>query len=237
MTDEALSRAIAEFLEPKPSEHLCGGPFNNPFAWPNPYDCPACKYRGLVQPEFKFHLWKTAKWQPRDFINDPAMTVLLLFRLLEGHDVKFERGGNPNINLSYFDDSQWASIDAESIGRAVALAFARAHSLCDGTPENTRRSMQQNREKWQQCERSNETLSARVKQLETENARLSAEWQQVHDWNNKLVSEHYDLAARIRELESLAVTSTAEPCTLHPGCHIVHYVGEVMSVHLQTGGK
>lgn len=34
-----------------------------------------------------------------------------------------------------------------------------------------------------------------------ENTRLSAEWQQCHDWNNALVSEHYDLNAKIERLE------------------------------------
>lgn len=42
----------------------------------------------------------------------------------------------------------------------------------------------------------------RVDDVLTENTRLSGEWQQCHDWNNKLVSEHYDLGGTIKQLES-----------------------------------
>ena len=44
---------------------------------------------------------------------------------------------------------------------------------------------------------------AEIAALQAENTRLAAEWQQTHDWNNTLVSEHYALQARIKELTEL----------------------------------
>ena len=46
-----------------------------------------------------------------------------------------------------------------------------------------------------------ERYEEQIAALQAENTRLASEWQQTHNWNNELVKEHYELKARIKELE------------------------------------
>ena len=65
MTHEQKSRWIAEKLEPMPSKAATGGRFSRTEYWVGTED---------------------GHWQPRDMINDPAMTVILLKELLRCRD-------------------------------------------------------------------------------------------------------------------------------------------------------
>lgn len=83
LSDSEISLWIAEKLEPKPSDHLCSGPKYNPCAYQDPYECPACIFRGLKKPDFHFHIWKDQRWQPRDMVNDAQMQEFLLDKCFE----------------------------------------------------------------------------------------------------------------------------------------------------------
>ena len=110
LSDEDLSRWIVDGLEPLTQD----------------------KY-GDAQPlitalEPQYWVWCDGIWQPRDMVNDAAMTVMLMERGLGSLDwvsdgtFKMWRGG-----FERQDHSRIEYITAKSLGRAVAEAFALAN--------------------------------------------------------------------------------------------------------------
>lgn len=140
LSDKELSRMIAEFLEPKPDEHLCSGRPYNPYAYRNVYECPACLFRGLKQRTFQFFTFTNKDcWQPRDMVNDPEMTVLLLEKLLPlgiGPRLSITAHGRPCCGISGFENG-W-SCPADTLGRAIAESFALANGITpSSSPSST----------------------------------------------------------------------------------------------------
>ncbi len=111
MTAAELSLKIAEFLEPKPvlsiGEILDCGMADTPMYW-------------------KPHDELAGEWQPRDMVNDPAMTVMLIEKLRpcaisaldDSTNVMYRRDNMPH----------WTG-EIKTLGRAVAEAFAKAKGL------------------------------------------------------------------------------------------------------------
>lgn len=126
VSDVDLSRWIAEKLEPKPDEHLCGGKYN-PYAHRNVYECPACIFRGLQKRTFQFFTFSNDRfWQPRDMVHDPAMTVMLLEKM--GRHTERPLTVSVTTITAYWQvDFGGAIAGNERLGRAVAEAFALAN--------------------------------------------------------------------------------------------------------------
>ena len=61
-------------------------------------------------------------------------------------------------------------------------------------------------------------LEGDISEIRIENTRIVAEAKQTYDWNNKLVSEHYDLGDKIRALEAHVARLTAEKSVLDADC-------------------
>jgi hypothetical protein len=130
-SDEQLSRLIAEHIEPEPSGHLCSGPPYNVCAADNPYECPACIFRGLErQKKFKYFRFVDRTWRPVDMVNDPACTVMLLEKLIPAEGPAFRLSQTSQFWYVRGEGSS-ASVATRSttLGRAVAEAYARAKGL------------------------------------------------------------------------------------------------------------
>ena len=116
--DQELSLWIAEKLEPAPawtplrkSREYLGTFYSDGKCWQRRFDGEQGQ-----RPQ-----------EPRDMVNDPACTVMLMEKLLCHHGVKLDRGVDPDYCLSWFDGQKWSEVDGESLGRAIAEAFALAH--------------------------------------------------------------------------------------------------------------
>lgn len=126
MTDQELSLKIAESLEPKPEwplrklqllEDRHGGPGQgyNPstIAWICKF---TCNRAGGVN-------WNSVNWIPRDFVNDPAMTVMLMDLLLDEGFVHFDKYLD-RIKLTT-PSATCQLVEINKLGRAVAEAYAK----------------------------------------------------------------------------------------------------------------
>lgn len=158
MTDDELSRWIAEKLEPLstlPNDDDCDMADMESF----PTDCWLASWR--LSQVTGFHV---PSWQPRDMVNDPAMTVMLLIEMkkagmsftiesepdyadaqdIKRHGVAINEYRDFEIRLLWGDSNcphrkQYDPIDghgftsfsliADSFGRLIAEAFAMANGL------------------------------------------------------------------------------------------------------------
>ena len=121
LSDLELSRWIAEKIEP--SETL-----PHVYAKLSPLAVWECR-RQFTGHTFQF------EWQPRDMVNDPAMTMLLQKILIARRDLGFH-GAMTLVFDSYTITGTWMQIakrtgkefaDVEDLGRAWAEAFALAN--------------------------------------------------------------------------------------------------------------
>lgn len=120
-SDEELSRAIAEHIEPKPSEDFRGGTFANDVQ---------------SSPLKMWHRWirgmdksLNLKWQLRiDAVKGSAMTVMLLEKLPPGHVIDIEDDGT--VTIFRYEDV--VPCGEGRLGRAVAETYAKAHRLFEG---------------------------------------------------------------------------------------------------------
>ena len=132
MTDDDLCRALAEAFGWKPGKGSCYGASGNGFGWHHP-DCTCpdtdkieecnCVDDADDRPAFECSL------QHPDFINDPAMTVMMLEWLVK-------REGEIRLFPPDYPDYWWdivspsRSMAAEdTLGRAVAIAAAKAKGV------------------------------------------------------------------------------------------------------------
>ena len=119
-SDEELSRAIAEHIEPKPTWDKPGtgsmdlivsrrGAWTIPETCITPYGASDMCYRH----------------QPHNMVKDPAMTVMLLEKLPPGHVIDIEDDGT--VTIFRYEDV--VPCGEGRLGRAVCEAYAQAHRL------------------------------------------------------------------------------------------------------------
>jgi hypothetical protein len=119
VSDADLSRWIAEKLEPFASMME-----NNSAICPfSPLNC-----WHLVDVLRKKPEKSTTEWQPRDMVHDAAMTVMLLEKLIRNCSHLVFQHWPDGCRLDMHELSrQQIAVPAETVGRAVAEAFALAH--------------------------------------------------------------------------------------------------------------
>lgn len=118
VTNEELSRWIAEKLEAEPPS--CSFTLD----FPRPPRSPL-GYWSLMYSYLTLHMM-TRKATPRDMVNDPAMTVMLLERMIRLDCTRLVFRHWPDgcrLDL-HFVDGRLIGIPAETVGRAVAEAAA-----------------------------------------------------------------------------------------------------------------
>ena len=120
-SDAELSRWIAEKLEP-----LNSLPFHDEYS-------DRLERRGGCHPLGAPRCWQwqpLAKqfWQPRDMVNDPSMTVMLLEKLLVLDTVSITKAPN---GPCYMIASEKPQEVKPSLGRAIAEAYALAHGFTE----------------------------------------------------------------------------------------------------------
>jgi len=118
MTDAELSLKIAEFLEPKPGESPIvdrEGKLSSKQVWIYVvHHHPGCEGCG---------------WRPRNMVNDPAMTILLMKRPdFVRVQLFMDSFTKANMYFAEFKDPI-RQCEHKYLGRAVAEAFARAKGL------------------------------------------------------------------------------------------------------------
>jgi hypothetical protein len=120
MSDSELNLKIAEFLEPKPI-----------FA-DYEYDHERSAWRWVPEVEDrKGNVIYRGELGPRDFVNDPACTLMLLTKLAEDDEVSIEElnGWYAEYNCGPNDGSERITARAATMGRAIAELFAKANNL------------------------------------------------------------------------------------------------------------
>ena len=122
-SDEQLSRWIAEKLEPLstlPNEDDCD--HADMEAFPTEYWLASYRMSRVT-------CMHVPSWEPRDMVNDPAMTVMLLEKMpepslwLESNPGDAVKIWGCSADMSTNLDNGWS----DRIGRAVAESFALAH--------------------------------------------------------------------------------------------------------------
>lgn len=119
MTDEQISRVIAEFLEPfatlppAPEPPVVDGTF---YSQHQAWIC-VCDYESGDIPA----------WKPRDFVNGPACTLMLMQQ--RGFIGVVRKPGRLHVGEYAATFNGAVSRWAKSIGRAVAEAFCAANGL------------------------------------------------------------------------------------------------------------
>lgn len=126
-SDEQLARVIAEHIEPMPAEPPNWSHAESPLkVWTS-------SFKGFTKltypPNQEGYPDPQYGWRMRDMVNDLAMVLMLLEKLLVHHDVKIETGNEPNVSFNFYDGEQWNEVLAETLGKAVALAYIQAHGL------------------------------------------------------------------------------------------------------------
>ncbi len=125
LTDKGLNLKIAESLEPRPeykaSMRIDGvaqdldGQFSKLKAWVYVIHQSGCEGCG---------------WMPRDFVNDPAMTVMLMEKIIREYShIVFENWPDGCRLTCHRLGGQPEAFIAEEIGRSIAEAYARAKGL------------------------------------------------------------------------------------------------------------
>ena len=138
MNDEELNLALAEAFEPKPSPER----FNDSHNWPRVlsklgmwsypmqvehYDSCATKRRGRCDCDASHGLREK---RPRDFIHDPAMTVMLLSELAKSkHRTNILLVDGLFTMQAYGDRFIWTAHLMNDFQRAVAVATAKAKGV------------------------------------------------------------------------------------------------------------
>jgi hypothetical protein len=123
LSDEELSRWICNKEEPESSLSEVVWTKTQSSSFPSR----ANVRPGELSPRGYWKIGPGMKWKRRDMVHDAQMTVMLLDSLLEGHDLKIERA-SPYF-LHYFDGSVWSEVQADSLGRAIAEAWALANGF------------------------------------------------------------------------------------------------------------
>jgi hypothetical protein len=114
MTDDELSLKIAQFLEPKPE-----------------------RAKKILHRGSRLGAWlygfQGDNPMPRDFVNDPACTLLLLGKLgarKPDGDIHLEHGRHTGWQISTCRSEDWEGwIRGNRIGKLIAEAFAKANNL------------------------------------------------------------------------------------------------------------
>jgi hypothetical protein len=130
LSDEELSRLIAGLIEPLAS-------------LPNP---DTCDYQDMEA--FDSRCWLASYelsrislmhvpvWRPRDMVNDPAMTILLLEKMNEDEDMDLKITGKVERSWDVKFGTSWV-IHYDRLGRAVAEAYG----LVKGLPKEQRHAL------------------------------------------------------------------------------------------------
>lgn len=119
LSDEECSRWIAEKLEPKPVNTSVPEQPSPLGFWRSVYHHDT--YRGSTD------------WQPRDMVNDPAMTVMLMEKLGSTGDIQIIGMGEhwQFRHLGPAPEMEEIIVDAYPLGRAVCEAFMLASGYKD----------------------------------------------------------------------------------------------------------
>ncbi len=119
LSDEKLSRWIAEKIEPKPEGEPWTVPLDSPLrVWHASIASAICDGR---QPAY---------WKLRDMVSDPAMTVMLMEKLLSVQRLDIWThfaGGDVHINTL----NPLIHGCSKTLGRSVAMTFALANGWTD----------------------------------------------------------------------------------------------------------
>lgn len=119
LSDEELSRWIASKIEPEATLPWdCGG-YSTLRVWR--------RNKRMMEHKFEWH------WTPRDMVSDPAMTVLLLEKLLKkganicGSGAAVIGAEWPDVVVEYGATTE-QSVTSSRLGRAICEAFALANN-------------------------------------------------------------------------------------------------------------
>lgn len=141
INDQELSLRIAKYLEPKPvpyeynDSHGSPGRFSKMGVWifDGIWDThyPSCATKQGFSCDCFGEGPLPKSQQPRDMVNDPAMTVMLLKKMCEskwGWELHLTR---KIVTIQHMGgrDHKANNLDGQSLGRIIAEAYAKAEGL------------------------------------------------------------------------------------------------------------
>lgn len=129
LTDEQLSRWIAEKLEPKPT-----------------YSPKVTGHIGLsVMTDLSTHsvAWQwdfqSKQWHPRDLVSNPEMTVMLMEKMHEFGNVVIAGDNGWGVSVYFIDENgieTWYSRPSQTNNQLLGRAVAEAWALANGYHED-----------------------------------------------------------------------------------------------------